>query len=114
MLLGSPAAASLNASALPAYVTYLQSFGLADAPDLQPATLLTSLCKTQSIISRAVNKVRGERFWPSPITAGSRGHSADVFRRLAHKSSLRQTESKEWLSGLPSACMQATAHLFHT
>jgi hypothetical protein len=114
MLPGSPAAASLIASALPAYVTYLQSFGLADAPDLQPATLLTSLGKTQSTISRAVNKVRGERFWPSPITAGSRGHSADVFRRLVHQASLRQTESKEWLTGLPSACMQATAHLFPT
>jgi hypothetical protein len=48
MLPGSPAAASLIAPALPAYATYLQSFGLADAPDLQPATLLTSLGKTQS------------------------------------------------------------------
>jgi hypothetical protein len=47
MLPGSPAAASLIAPALPAYATYLQSFGLADAPDLQPATLLTSLGKTQ-------------------------------------------------------------------
>jgi hypothetical protein len=38
MLPGSPAAASLIAPALPAYATYLQSSGLADAPDLQPAT----------------------------------------------------------------------------
>jgi hypothetical protein len=78
MLPGSPAAASLIEPALPAYATYRQSFGLADVPDLQPATLLTSLGKTQSTISRAVKKVRGERFWPSPIAAGSRGHSAPM------------------------------------
>jgi hypothetical protein len=76
MLPGSPAAASPIEPALPAYFTYLQSFALADAPDLQPASLHTSLGKTQSTISRVVNKVRGERFWPSPITAGSRSHSA--------------------------------------
>jgi hypothetical protein len=111
MLPGSPAAASLIAPALPVYVTSLQSFVLADAPYLQPATL-TSLGKTQSTTSRAVNKVHGERFWPSPITAGSRGHSAVVLRRLAHQASLRQTGSKKWLTGLPSDCMQANAHLF--
>jgi hypothetical protein len=75
MLPGSPAAASRIEPALPAYASYQQNFGLADAPDLQPATLLISLGKTQLTISRAVNKVRGEQFWPSPITAGSRGHS---------------------------------------
>jgi hypothetical protein len=114
MLPGSPATASLIEPALPDYATYLQSFGLADMPDLQPATLLTSLGKTQSTISRAVNKVRGERFWPSPIAAGSRGQYADVLQRLAHQASLRQTGSKEWLTRLPSACMQANAHLFPT
>jgi hypothetical protein len=66
-------APALIAPALPAYATYPQSFGLADAPDLQPATLLTRLGRTQSTISWAVNKIRGERFWPSPTTAGSRG-----------------------------------------
>jgi hypothetical protein len=64
MLPGSPSAASLLEPSLPAYDTYLQSFGLADAPDLQPAALLTSLGKPQSTISRAVSKVHGERFWP--------------------------------------------------
>jgi hypothetical protein len=113
MLPGSPATAPLIEPAMPAHGTYLQRFGLADAPDLPPATLLTSLGKTQSTISR-VNKVRGERFWSPPITAGSRGHSADVLRRLAYQASLRQTGSKEWLTGLPSACMRANTHLFRT
>jgi hypothetical protein len=114
MLPGSPAAASLTEPAMPAYATYLQRFGLADAPDLPPATLLTSLGKTQSTISRTVNKVRGERFWSPPITAGSRGHSADVLRRLAYQASLRQRGYKKWLPGLPSACMRANTHLFPT
>jgi hypothetical protein len=42
MIPGSPAAAAVLAPALPAYATSLQSFGQADAPDLQPATVLTS------------------------------------------------------------------------
>jgi hypothetical protein len=50
-------AASIDAHALLALTTDHESFRLANAPDLRPATLLTSFGKPQSTICRAVDKV---------------------------------------------------------
>jgi hypothetical protein len=59
MLPGSPAAASFIALALPAFATNLQSFGLADVPDLQPATLHASLGKNP--VNNMPGSVQGSR-----------------------------------------------------
>jgi hypothetical protein len=95
MLSHNPDTISIIEPFLPPFRDFLASHGLSDEPDVQPANLLSSNGKKQSTISRAVDKVRSARIWPSPITPDTRGHEASRIRMIAHRVSFQGARAME-------------------
>jgi hypothetical protein len=112
MLSHNPDTAPLIEPLLPPFRDFLASYGLSDEPDVQPAKLLSSNGKNQSSISRAVDKVRSARIWPSPITPDARGHEASRIRLLAYRMSLQGVGAMEWIKAMPSDSLKPATYLF--
>jgi hypothetical protein len=111
MLSHNPDTASLIEPFLPPFRDILASYGLSDKPDVQPAHLLSRNGKKQSTISRAADKVRSARIWPSPIMSDMRGHEASHIRMLAHRVSLQGVGAMEWIKAMPSDSLKPAKYL---
>lgn len=89
--------------AVPAYLAHLELYDVRANPDLIPAALMTSLDRSQSDISRTIDRKRAERFWLSLPAAGQPRLPEGDPRKLAHNKSLQAPGVMSFLTALPSS-----------